>query len=277
MLSRITLFTAVLAICGGLFTVGGIVVPIKDAHAGKYGDKDKKCPKPARYRTKDGKCVASGVKKRAGIKAYKAKTLPGKYGNKDKKCPKPARYRTKDGKCVASGVRKRAGIKAYKARILALQNKTSSSSIKSSSSSSQSLAAPAKAPEFTFAKQLPIFRGYEDCMIRTFYAIGGNDWPLTKFMNKAQLSNYHNKCFSDVLNGEGDSKYEVGYKAGIAITTGNAPITDALVRKQLDFLRCDYVPNRNIAQYNMSLGGVLQYRICRKINYVKGTAVSFAD
>ena len=75
MLSRITLFTAVLAICGGLFTVGGIVVPIKDAHAGKYGDKDKKCPKPARYRTKDGKCVASGVRKRAGIKAYKARTL----------------------------------------------------------------------------------------------------------------------------------------------------------------------------------------------------------
>tara|TARA_B100000780_G_scaffold61113_1_gene39325 strand:+ start:119 stop:892 length:774 start_codon:yes stop_codon:yes gene_type:complete len=257
MLSRITLFTAVLAICGGLFTVGGIVVPIKDAHAGKYGDKDKKCPKPARYRTKDGKCVASGVKKRAGIKAYKAKTLPGKYGNKDKKCPKPARYRTKDGKCVASGVRKRAGIKAYKARTLALQK---------------------KAPEFTFAKQLPIFRGYEDCMIRTFYAIGGNDWPLTKFMNKAQLSNYHNKCFSDVLNGEGDSKYEVEYsKYGLAITTGNAPITDALVRKQLDFLRCDYVRNRNIAQYNMSMGGELQYRICRKINYVKGTAVSFAD
>ena len=75
MLSRITLFTAVLAICGGLFTVGGIVVPIKDAHAGKYGNKDKKCPKPARYRTKDGKCVASGVRKRAGIKAYKARTL----------------------------------------------------------------------------------------------------------------------------------------------------------------------------------------------------------
>ena len=222
MLSRITLFTAVLAICGGLFTVGGIVVPIKDAHAGKYGDKDKKCPKPARYRTKDGKCVASGVKKRAGIKAYKARTL-------------------------------------------ALQK---------------------KAPEFTFAKQLPIFRGYEDCMIRTLYSIGGRkngksnlgSKPHTEFMNKAQFSNYHNKCFSDVLNGEGDSKYEVEYsKYGLAITTGNAPITDALVRKQLDFLRCDYVRNRNIAQYNVSMGGELQYRICRKINYVKGTAVSFAD
>ena len=72
MLSRITLFTAVLAICGGLFTVGGIVVPIKDAHAGKYGDKDKKCPKPARYRTKDDKCVAAGVSRKAGIKAFKA-------------------------------------------------------------------------------------------------------------------------------------------------------------------------------------------------------------
>ena len=73
MLSRITLFTAVLAICGGLFTVGGIVVPIKDAHAGKYGDKDKKCPKPARYRTKDDKCVAAGVSRKAGIKAFKAR------------------------------------------------------------------------------------------------------------------------------------------------------------------------------------------------------------
>ena len=71
MLSRITLFTAVLAICGGLFTVGGIVVPIKDAHAGAFGKKDKKCPKPARYRTKDGKCVASGVRNSAGINAYK--------------------------------------------------------------------------------------------------------------------------------------------------------------------------------------------------------------
>ena len=133
--------------------------------------------------------------------------------------------------------------------------------------------APANDNAIAYTTALPIFRNYEACMLRILYAIGGNDNmtltlydELVKKTPPARYQRNHDACYSEVLNGKGDSE-------------GYGPITDALVRKQLDdFLICDYVWNDTPEFEVHMFGGEQQYRICRPMNYNdKGEPVSFAD
>jgi hypothetical protein len=133
--------------------------------------------------------------------------------------------------------------------------------------------APANDNAIAYTTALPIFRNYESCMLRILYAIGGNDNmtqtlydELVKKTPPARYQRNHDACYSEVLNGKGDSE-------------GYGPITDGLVRKQLDdFLICDYVWNDTIGEYTVYFAGEQQYRICRPMNFNdKAEPVSFAD
>jgi hypothetical protein len=113
---------------------------------------------------------------------------------------------------------------------------------------------------FWNGRDYTIFKNYEVCMLRMFYASGGNDKPSTapvsETMHPNKLARTHNECFSEVLNGKGDSE-------------GYGPIADgtaATVNRLDDLLRCDYVWNKNIAQFYLTFDGELQYRICRHMN-----------